>query len=216
MRSVDLKGIHERMRRAGTELGPYRNICWFFGGVLMIWSYVRDWFFPAVAFAVVGGQLLWAATALVLAFRRPNTNETGAPKAPDMPTPTTLRSDVADSVPQTEQEERQTLIGAWFVTNDQKYLSRWTFRPDGSVESMFAAWSPKQQMTVHSRGNGNWRFDGNTVHITMNGIDPNTNKPYWFRFSRPIKATGVRFESSQNIGGQYYAVKLYSDQWPPI
>lgn len=34
----------------------------------MVWSFIRNWFFSAIAFGVVGGQVLWAAASFVRAL----------------------------------------------------------------------------------------------------------------------------------------------------
>lgn len=118
-------------------------------------------------------------------------------------------------IPKTEEEEKQTLIGAWFVTNDYKYLARWRFHPNGSAESMFVHGSQGKEDGTYGRGQGTWKLDGDVVRVTMKGIDPRTNEPYWFTLARPITATGVCFGTSQNPKA-HFAIKLFSDHPPPV
>ena len=54
-------------------------ILWLVAIIVMICSYIRDWFFPIVAFAVVGGHFFWAAASFVLAVKQPRKNRIRIP-----------------------------------------------------------------------------------------------------------------------------------------
>jgi hypothetical protein len=54
-----LNAACKQAKPASDEIAPIRNVCWAAGAALMIWSYLRDWFFPVIAFGVVGAAILW-------------------------------------------------------------------------------------------------------------------------------------------------------------
>ncbi len=81
---LDWNAVWKQTKRASDEIAPIRNICWVVGSILMIWSYFGDWFFPVIAFGVVGAQVLWAAASFVRALVQTQKSET--PPPPDKAT----------------------------------------------------------------------------------------------------------------------------------
>jgi len=193
----DWTGAWKQARGASDAVTVIRNICWIvlsvLGGIFMIWSFIRDWFFPVFAFGVVGAQFLWAFVSLIGAIRQIRKSGTPLQQEPPPSTPPERRS-----VPTWRTTGEFPLIaGVWRGGDHDITITQ------AAGQGMFIATTKytKGQTEVTWRAEGLIGKDGHgtaaLVHTHPHALG--TWKPQWLVIE--LKSEGTRIEGSHDIIG---------------